>query len=489
MVRCSPRPGRRNRLASRWILPVVATLLVSACSVAVPGAPTSPLYDPFSVAGIPAVDGPSGVRDGAPEPTGTVYNTDGGEADQLSLLGINDVEEFWREHYAELPGTFRPVENLVSYDSTDPKTPLICGADLYQRPNALFCQPDWLIAWDRAAMVPVGRKYFGDTAIAGLMAHEYGHAVQRMARLVSGRTPVLVGEQQADCFGGAYLRWLAEGKSPRFQLSTGDGLNHVLAAVVVSRDPVIQPGLEELVEDGHGTALDRVSAVQIGFMDGVGACAGIDMDEIDDRRGDLPLALQETSEGHLQTGEVPINEEVLAALMARLTEIFDPVDPPELSIDAADCPDSRGKEAPARYCAATNTISADLAALQELGRRSDESDERLLQGDNTALSIVVSRYVLALQHQQKLPLDTAAAALRTACYTGIAHRELAEPGSVNDLVLTAGDLDEAVAGLLTNGLVASDVTGDTVPAGFTRILAFRSGVTSGDDDLCNRRFS
>ena len=63
---------------------------------------------------------------------------------------------------------------------------------------------------------------------------------------------------------------------------------------------------------------------------------------------------------------------------------------------------------------------------------------------------------------------------------------MAEEG--RDLTLTAGDLDEAVAGLLTNGLVASNVNGDTVPAGFTRLVAFRSG-HGGDADLCYTRYT
>jgi hypothetical protein len=53
--------------------------------------------------------------------------------------------------------------------------------------------------------------------------------------------------------------------------------------------------------------------------------------------------------------------------------------------------------------------------------------------------------------------------------------------------LTAGDLDEAVSGLLTNGLAGSNVDGKTVPAGFTRIVAYRSGL-GGDRDLCYKRF-
>ncbi|HEX7827571.1 MAG TPA: hypothetical protein VF477_21905, partial [Mycobacterium sp.] len=36
-------------------------------------------------------------------------------------------------------------------------------------------------------------------------------------------------------------------------------------------------------------------------------------------------------------------------------------------------------------------------------------------------------------------------------------------------------------------LAASNADGKTVPAGFTRIVAYRSGL-SGDHDLCYKRF-
>ena len=51
----------------------------------------------------------------------------------------------------------------------------------------------------------------------------------------------------------------------------------------------------------------------------------------------------------------------------------------------------------------------------------------------------------------------------------------------NTIALTAGDVDEAVSGILKNGLVASDVNGESVPSGFSRIDAFRVGVL-GDTD-------
>jgi hypothetical protein len=110
----------------------------------------------------------------------------------------------------------------------------------------------------------------------------------------------------------------------------------------------------------------------------------------------------------------------------------------------------------------------------------------LLQGDNTALSIITSRYALAMQHERGIPLESPVTALRTACLTGVAQGRMAEPGS--PLTLSAGDTDEAISGLLTNGLAASDVNGVTATAGFTRILAYRAGL-SGDPEQCYQRFS
>ncbi len=125
-----------------------------------------------------------------------------------------------------------------------------------------------------------------------------------------------------------------------------------------------------------------------------------------------------------------------------------------------------------------------------MGAIADEKELTLPQGDDTALSVVMSRYALAVQHERGLPMQSPWTALRTACLTGVAHRKMAEPidlPSHNQLLLTAGDLDEAVAGLLTNRLVASDADGTSVPAGFTRIAAFRGGVT-GNADACYSRF-
>lgn len=120
-----------------------SALLVAGCGPKVlDGRAQSMLYDPNRVSGLPATDGPSGPRDNAPKPTGTVKNTDNGDVDHLVLLSLNDIEDFWKKSYSEsLKGSFKPISTLLSYDSNDPNSPSACGADLYGLVNAFYCPP------------------------------------------------------------------------------------------------------------------------------------------------------------------------------------------------------------------------------------------------------------------------------------------------------------------------------------------------------------
>ncbi|CAM3239294.1 peptidase [Mycobacterium intermedium] len=482
--------GRRVKATGRAALVCLAVIaVVAGCTTVVRGRAVSILNDPFHVGGLPATNGPSGPRQNAPAPTGTVINTDNGPIDKLSLLSINDIEEYWKAAYSQtMKGSFKPVSKLVSYDSNDDSGSTVCRMPTYDNVNAFFTSRCDLIAWDRGVFMPVAQQYFGDMSVNGVLAHEYGHAIQNMAKLVSRRDPTIVYEQQADCFAGVYLWWVADGKSPRFTLSTADGLDHVLAGVITTRDPVIEADQEN--DDEHGSALDRVSAFQMGFITGAAACAAINKAEIERRRGDLPTALRvDSSTGDVETGEVAINEDTLNTLMEVMGKIFSPKNPPKLSFKTVGCSDAKPSP-PASYCPSTNTIMVDLPGLAAMGKVAGTKQHSLPQGDDTALSIVMSRYALAVQHERGLAMQSPWTALRTACLTGFAHRKMAEPiklPSGNSLQLTAGDVDEAVSGLLTNHMVASDADGISVPAGFTRIAAFRSGVL-GEMDGCYSRY-
>lgn len=465
---------------------ITAATVLTGCATAVVGTPVSVFSDPFKVGGLEAVDGPTGLRPDPKAESREVVGTDGSEVDQLAGQSVSDLEEFWQFAYPEaFGGEFEPVKAVISWDSDDYDGEF-CGESTAGLVNAGFCEDDNTIGWDRTVLLPAMRQANGDMAITMVLAHEYGHAVQQLAGLSSRSIPTLVSEQQADCLTGVYLRWVAEGKSPRFTLSTGDGLNNLLAAMISFRDPVLSEDDYYDGADEHGSAFERISAFQFGFTDGPSACAEITMTEITRRRGDLPVQLPSD-----QSGELPVTEESVRSIVDALNIIFTPAQPPQLSFDTGQpCPDARPSP-PASYCPATNTITVDVPGLQAISASTEGLDGVVLQGDNTAYSALVSRYMLALQRERGgLSLDDAEAGLRTACLTGVAtarmSADIATPDG-NTVALTAGDIDEAVSGLLTNGLAASDVNGETVPAGFSRIDAFRAGVL-GDEERCVKRF-
>lgn len=463
-----------------------AALLVTSCSTTLQGTAVSVFSDPFKVAGLPATDGPTGLRDDAAEPTRDVVNTDDGRVDELGRQAVSDIEEFWGQAYPEaFDGEFTPVKKVISWDS-EGFDGQFCDSDTYGLVNAGYCFDDNTIGWDRGQLLPSLRKANGDMAVTMVLAHEYGHSVQHQAELAGRATPTLVAEQQADCLAGAYMRWVAEGNSPRFTLSTGDGLNNLLAAMIAFRDPLLNESDMEVGEDEHGSAFERVSAFQFGFTDGASSCGAIDSKEIEQRRGDLPVLLPDD-----QTGELPVTEESVRSIVDAMGILFTPAKPPQLSFESQDCPDARVTP-PAAFCPSSNTIVVDLPELVKLGTPSDEGEGGgLATGDNTAYSVLVSRYMQALQHERGgVALDNAEAALRTACLTGVATVKMTKEVTTSDgntIALTAGDVDEAVSGILINGLVASDVNGESVPSGFSRIDAFRVGVL-GDADRCFKRF-
>jgi predicted metalloprotease len=461
-----------------------ALLLVTGCTRPVDGRAVSIYDNPFQVAGLPTTSGPSGPRENPPVSDLVAEHGDGGEVDTLALNAVTDVQAYWEQHYgAEFEGEFEPVEKLISWSARDSRRESVefCTESTYRMVNAAYCRLDNSIGWDRAMLLPTMTETFGKMSVVMVIAHEYGHAIQNNANIVDRDDPVIVKEQQADCFAGAYMRWVAEGKSDYFTINTSDGLNSVLAATVAIRDS--DPDDPESV---HGSAFERVSAVQIGFTDGAKGCKGIDMDEIDQRRGDLPQSFEGTS------GEFEITERSLVELSKALSVILPIPEEPTYRYDGAEieCSDGVATE-PVTYCPASNTIATDIGGLAERGAATDESEVPLpvkVTGDYNGYVVFISRYTLSVQQSRDQDLVGAKTGLRAACLSGVATGKLAESGRAEgDITLAAGDLDEAVSGLLTDGLAASDVEGKTVPSGFSRVDAFRAGVLGGEE-TCSARY-
>lgn len=473
-----------RRIGSTVLALAAAITLLSNCSAKVAGT-AGPLgqLDPGSAGGIPVNSGASGPRPNVPDATLAVANSDHGEMDRLALNTLSDVDDYWKEQLPKVFGRqFKPASKLTSYDSAGPNL-RVCGGreDTAGVVNAFYCDLDNSVSWDRGELLPGLVQSFGPLAVTMVLAHEMGHAVQSQLGPLSGvdnATPSIVLEQQADCYAGAFMRAVAEDKAKHFQMSTGDGLNKVLATTFFVRD---QPGHSFKGQSAHGNAFDRVFAFQTGFTDGPKRCAQIDVAEINARITET--AFRDDTDA-AQNGNVPITTGNLQRMGRTLDQVFGRTGgKPTLSTDKpAQCSDAK-TTTPTAYCPATDTVSMDLASLKIIGTHTKKGKGI---GDFAAFGEVASRYVLSVQKSNNLPLDDANTGLRTACLVG--YWGAAMKKGVDDLSLAAGDLDEAVAELLTtNSLIAADVNGKAAASGFSRVEAFRVGFLQGAS-TCMQKF-
>ncbi|SDE13014.1 metallopeptidase [Rhodococcus tukisamuensis] len=473
----------RARAAVVGVAVALAAILLAGCASTTGGRAVSIYANPFTVAGLPATDGPSGPRPDVPDASLPVRGADGSAADVLATNAVDDIAAFWGVEYPKVfAGDFQPVTDLASWDPDAPPahSDTFCGDNTHGVVNAGYCTRDGSIGWDRTTLLPTLMSTFGPMAVVMVMAHEYGHAIQHDSGLAGDDDPTLVLEQQADCFAGAFMRDVAQGGAPHFTLNTSDGLNSVMAAMVAVRDT--NPNDPEAV---HGSAFERVTAFQIGFTDGARACTAIDAAEVDARRAEVAQQLSVAG----GDGEMPVTEETVRLTVDSLQAVFALPQQPTVTFAGADtgCPDATTTE-PVSYCPSTDTIGVSLPALVARSIPLTGSPDEIaadVRGDFGAYVLVASRFTLAAQRRAGDSLTDATTAVRAACLSGV-WTAAAAAGEAGGLTLSAGDLDEAVSGLLTDGLMASDVNGDTVPSGFARVDAFRSGVLGGQDACANR---
>ncbi|WP_225728717.1 MULTISPECIES: metallopeptidase [unclassified Nocardia] len=474
--------GKRLRFAALAVLLMVTAAATGCGKTATVGTPATPssAENPWQLAAGAASNagakGPNGPRPGVPDANRTAENGDGGQYDKLSLDALADLDEFWTTEYGKnFSGTFTPVTRYISWDAnaSKEKSVTFCRANTYHVVNAAYCDLDHTIGWDRGVLLPALVKRYGPMSVVMVLAHEYGHSVQSQAKLNGYRTPTLVLEQQADCFAGVFMRQVAEGKSKHFTLNTTDGLNSVLATTVAVRDK--DPNNPKNV---HGSAFERVTALQIGWNDGAPGCKKIDKAEITQRRGTLPT----TFEPGDQDQQLPVDQPSLTLTSQALAKIFPLKTPPQYDFSGLvrNCPQVTPTD-PVSYCPNSNKIGVDLPTLAKRGASMVDKDPlgATVSGNYAAFVVFISRYVLAVEQDRKLSLTGAdTAGLRTACLSGVATAKLADPSS--DPRLTAGDLDAAVSGLLADGAAAADVDGKVAASGYERLEAFRSGVLDGE---------
>jgi predicted metalloprotease len=463
---------------------LLVTSLLSGCgALPVRGAqPTAPGgIEAGTVAGLPVSNGPSGPRPGVVDARATALGTDRGEMDRLAQNAMADVQDYWKTQFPKVFKTdYQPVSRLISYDSGGPAQ-VVCQTSTEGQANAFYCPAEDTIAWDRGNLLPLLTDNFGPLAVVTVLAHETGHLVQNKLRETEQGTPTIVLEQQADCYAGAFFRHVAEGSAPHFQMSTGKGLNQVLAAMFFIRD---QPGSAFTGSNAHGNAFDRVLGFRLGFTDGPARCRAIDVPEVRKRITAFGFSSKkEASSG----GELPINQDSVAMVGRHLDLVFTPdgFKAPRLRLGNSCASGRRAGTSPTAYCVGENLVPLDINGLARIGLPLRRGPSSAGLGDFAAFGEIASRYVLAVQQQAGLTLSGQIAALRTSCLVGswsglLLENPWGQRQSVGDLRLAAGDLDEAVAELLSErSLIAADVDGKTVPSGFARVEAFQVGFLDG----------
>jgi len=421
------------------------------------------------------------------------------EYDGFLTAAFGDIQAFWAEAFPEAYGgqAFEPLSGGIYAAYPDRQAPIPgCGQpqSSYQdvaEGAAFYCIAGDFMAYDDAGALPGLVDLLGKEAVAIVLAHEFGHAIQ--ARSGEWNNSVVLKEQQADCFAGAWTAHAASGGSDLITFDDAD-VKAGLIAMIYVRDPIEGAGLND--PDAHGTGFDRVGAFQDGFVGGATRCVpfftsppslvNIPFDPSDPNAGNLPLidpAPDATNGPSDIVTLIPLSLQLFWEQLAAANSVAFTAPTVAGFPTAGPFPSCAGIDETAYkdnvvFCAADNTIYWDQDVMLELSLDS-------LTGDMSVGYLLSNAYSEAVQTALGSPRTGEPRALFNDCLTGawVAYIVPDSTGSIpNDgrtdtLQLSAGDLDEAIV----TAIGRSDVSTDTniVGSAFEKIDAFRKGVLGG----------
>jgi predicted metalloprotease len=475
---------RRSPLLTLAVL-VASTALAAACA-------TQADDDPLAGGSDRGGDGwtlPGDLDDELDEPISpdTGLGSDAAPtADTVVEAALLDVEAFWARHFGDVyGGDYEPISGGFWPYGPDTEQPP-CGdpppsySDIAE--NAFYCPVADLIAWDDVNLVPALYDEFGGFTLGIVFAHEFGHAIQERAQ-VAGAT--VMTELQADCFAGAWTADVEAGNSDYFALTLED-LDKAVSGFLTLRDGV---GTSAQDPAAHGTGFDRIGAFSEGYEQGLEHCADYparfesgelvivevpftDQDDFD-RGGNLPLQdAVDLALADLEDFWTVLFAELGADPWEPLSGItaFDP------ATDSVTCGETYEGEILVNasfYCVDDDTIYIDganlIPALYEIG-------------DYAVATELARQYAYAAQVRLGNTETDLASNLQADCFAGVyASSGFLVNRENQQLVLSPGDLDEAVIGFLLNSdsSEAVEAGGASVGTAFQRFDAYRSGFMEG----------
>lgn len=419
---------------------------------------------------------------------------DSQDYDGFLTAAFGDIQAFWDSAFPETYGS--PFEQLsggifAAYPARQEPIPG-CGteeASSYEdvaNYGAFYCIAGDFMAYDDASLLPSLVNELGQEAVAIVLAHEFGHAVQ--ARSGEWENPVVLKEQQADCFAGAWAAHVASGGSDLISFDDADVRAGIIAMINV-RDPIEGDGLAD--PQAHGTGFDRVGAFQDGFVGGVTRCkpffdegrldtlVDIVFDREDPNAGNLPLT-DPAPDPELGAADIvtliPASLDYFWIPLAEANGV--PFTPPTFSPFAAAGPfptcegvDDAKYPGNVVFCPGDNVIYWDQDAMLSLSLDP-------LTGDMSVGYLFSNAYSDAIQTALRTSRTGEPRALFNDCLTGAWSASIVPPAPEDSpIILSAGDLDEAII----TAIGRSDASTDTNVSGsaFEKVDAFRDGVQGG----------
>lgn len=406
-----------------------------------------------------------------------------GYAEILGLT-IDDIQLYWGDELPTIYGIdYLSIEpdHFFPYDAGTP--PPGCPDELpyeVMAGNAFYCSIGDFVAWDQGTLFPQLYEEFGPYAIAMVLAHEWGHAIQDQTGTDG---PTIMLEQQADCFAGAWTAAIAAGDSELLTLDPGD-LELALGGMLKFRD---EPGTAVDDPSAHGSGFDRIAAFQEGFSQGPERCADypndppilapLEFTEPDDFEsgGNLPLA---------DTIDVATND-LNDYWLTLVGDTFIPVD--------SLVPYTMDGELPTCGGTPVDTETAEFNIFFCIDDNYVGWDEELLAtvhgeiGDFGVAALLSAQWSTSAQIQAGLTEETHETALQRDCLAGawtgnvynytIGGAELA--GREPFFTLSPGDLDEVIQAFIAFSVPAGSEEAELYGTAFERVAAFREGFLDG----------
>lgn len=397
---------------------------------------------------------------------------------------IDSIEEFWANEYPRVyDGEYLPLVGGVHGHRPDNDDPLPSGCDFEGayadvEENAFYCDDGDFIVFDDEILFPTFAEEFGVVVIGVVMAHEWGHVIQSpMRNDVLDWYRVTTLELQADCFAGAWTAHARDEGVGGRSISDRDITASLLGLVQLGD----RPGDAPTDPAAHGSAFDRVSAFQEGFIGGTEPCVTYETNE------PLPLQFGFTTEelSRPNPSDFPFDDEMFDLLVGDLDLFWSAVlgerwSTPEVVLDEGltSCDDEVPSTLGVRVCPTENRLLVDVDVMFDVYRDTP--------GDFAVGYLLAVGFGDLVQEALSLDLDGETRHLLNDCLAGAWSGDIlplnlapAVPPSEETprVSLSPGDLDEAILAIITIGDASDDL--DERGSPFEKVDAFRQGVFNG----------